>query len=93
MKVRLQPVRIYMRRIWKGTFHGGTPLSAAISTDVGQTWKHVKDIENRTNHDAAYPSVTFVGNEVLVAYYSRSTKWKRDTEITLRIFEVDQFYA
>lgn len=70
-----------------------TPLSAAISTDEGQTWKHVKDIENRTNHDAAYPSVTFVGNEVLVAYYSRSTKWKRDTEITLRIFEVDQFYA
>ena len=70
-----------------------TPLSSAISKDEGRTWQHVKDIDNRTDHDAAYPSVTFVGNEALVAYYSRSTKWKRDTEITLRIFEIDQFYA
>ncbi len=28
-----------------------------------------------------------------VAYYSRSTKWKRDAEVTLRIFRVEQFYG
>jgi len=70
-----------------------TPLSAAISTDEGRNWKHVNDVDNRTDFDAAYPSVTFVGNEALIAYYSRSTRWKRDSEVTLRIFNVDQFYT
>lgn len=70
-----------------------TPLSAAISSDEGQTWKHVTDIDNRKNFDAAYPSVTFVGDEALIAYYSRSTRWKRDAEVTLRIFNIDQFYS
>lgn len=70
-----------------------TPLTAAISKDEGQTWSHYKDIDNRKDRDAAYPSVTFVGDEALVAYYSRSTKWKRDSEVTLRIYDVGQFYA
>ncbi len=69
------------------------PLTAAISTDEGETWTNFRDIDNRENRDAAYPSVTFVGDEALVAYYSRSTKWKRDAEITLRIYNIDQFYA
>jgi len=69
------------------------PLTAAISRDEGETWTNFRDIDNRANRDAAYPSVTFVGNEALVAYYSRSTKWKRDAEITLRIYSIDQFYA
>lgn len=70
-----------------------TPLSAAISKDEGQTWEHVKDIDNRPGRDAAYPSVTFVGDEALIAYYSRSTKWKRDAEVTLRIYRTEQFYG
>lgn len=70
-----------------------TPLSSAISTDEGNTWTRAKDIDARSNHDAAYPSVSFVGDEALVAYYSRPTRWKRDTEITLRIYNVEQFYA
>jgi len=69
------------------------PLTAAISKDEGETWTNFRDIDNRADCDAAYPSVTFVGDEALVAYYSRSTKWKRDTEITLRIYNIDQFYT
>ena len=69
------------------------PLSAAISQDEGQTWTNFRDIDNRKNRDAAYPSVTFVDDETLVAYYSRSTKWKRDSEITLRIYKIEQFYS
>lgn len=68
------------------------PLTAAISRDEGQTWENFRDIDNRPQRDAAYPSVTFVGDEVLVAYYSRSTKWKRDSEVTLRIYNTEQFY-
>jgi sialidase-1 len=70
-----------------------TPLTAAISKDEGETWTNFRDIDNRKDYDAAYPSVTFVGDEALVAYYSRSTKWKRDSEITLRIYKIDQFYS
>jgi len=69
------------------------PLCSAISEDEGKTWRHVNDIDNRQDRDAAYPSVTFVGNEALVAYYSRSTRWKRDAEVTLRIFKTEQFYS
>jgi sialidase-1 len=70
-----------------------TPLTAALSRDEGQSWTHFKDIDNRPDWDAAYPSVTFLGDEALVAYYSRSRKWKRDSEVTLRIFGIDQFYG
>ncbi|MBA2115570.1 sialidase family protein [Bremerella alba] len=69
-----------------------TPLSVAISDDEAKTWKHVKDIDNRKNFDAAYPSVTFVDDEALITYYTRSAKWKRDSEITQRIYKIDQFY-
>ncbi len=70
-----------------------TPLSAAISQDDGKTWGHFKDIDARPAFDAAYPSITFVNDEAFIAYYSRSTHWKRDSEITLRIYQVQQFYA
>jgi sialidase-1 len=70
-----------------------TPLTAAISRDEGETWTNYHDIDNRADYDAAYPSVTFVGDEALIAYYTRPTAWKRDSEVTLRIFNIDQFYA
>lgn len=70
-----------------------TPLTAAISRDEGKTWTNFRDIDNREDHDAAYPSVTFVGEEALVAHYSRSSQWKRDSNVTLKIYEVNQFYA
>jgi len=68
------------------------PLTVAISRDEGKNWIHVADIDRRENRDAAYPSLTFVGGEALIAYYSRSTKWKRDCEVTLRIYPIEAFY-
>ncbi|TWU26704.1 Sialidase precursor [Novipirellula galeiformis] len=70
-----------------------TPLSVAISDDEAKTWKHVQDIDNRNNFEVAYPSATFVDDEVLVAYYSRDTKGSRGSEVTLRIYKTDQLYA
>lgn len=69
-----------------------TPLTAAVSRDEGKSWTNFRDVDSRKDFDAAYPSVTFVGNEALVTYYSRPTKWKRDSEITLKVFQIDQFY-
>lgn len=70
-----------------------TPLTAAVSTDEGETWGRFRDIDARPNHDAAYASVYFQGQEALIAYYTRPTKWARDSEILLKIFRVPQFYA
>lgn len=69
-----------------------SPLTAAVSRDEGQTWKHVQNIDGRSTHDSAYASLFFQDNEVLVAYYCRSMTWARDTELMLKAFKVDQFY-
>ena len=68
-----------------------TPLTCAVSHDEGRSWEHVQDIDRREEHDAAYASVCFHGDEALVAYYSRGTYWARDCEITLRIYRTSQF--
>jgi len=68
-----------------------TPLTAAVSRDEGKTWEHVQDIDARPDHDAAYPSVYFQGDEALICYYTRPTSWARDSEIVLKIFGIEQF--
>ena len=70
-----------------------TPLSVAISKDEGQTWGHYHDIDARPAHDAAYPSVFFQEDEAVVTYYTRPTSWSRDTEVMLKIFNIEQFYG
>jgi hypothetical protein len=42
-------------------------------------------------HDAAYPSVAFVGDEALAANYTRRAAWARDCEILLKIFPTAAF--
>jgi sialidase-1 len=69
-----------------------TPLTAAISRDEGKTWRLFKDIDSRPDFDSAYPSVFFCGNEVLVLHYSHNHSWARDSEVVLRIYDIDQFY-
>ena len=67
------------------------PLTAAISRDEGQTWENIKDIENHLGYDSAYAAVTFVDDEALVTYYTRSTATYGES-VKLRIFSIDWFY-
>ncbi|MBL8849316.1 MAG: exo-alpha-sialidase [Planctomycetaceae bacterium] len=62
--------------IWNNTFdanagHGGarTPLSTAISTDDGRTWRNFKPLESDPEHTYAYTSVLFLRNRMLFTYY------------------------
>ena len=62
--------------IWNNTYdpnagHGGarTPLSTAISTDDGRTWRNIKSLESEPGHTYAYTSVLFLKNRVLFTYY------------------------
>jgi len=58
-----------------GTGHGGkrTPLAAAISRDGGKTWGKARNLEDDPNRAFSYPSLTFVGERVLLTYYDGST--------------------
>ena len=67
------------------------PLTAAISKDEGKTWENIKDIENHLGYDSAYAAVTFVDNEALVTYYTRSAATYGES-VKLKIFSIDWFY-
>lgn len=65
--------------IWNDTFtagvgHGGrrTPLTAAISSDEGATWKTVGHLENDSNRTFAYTSLTFVRDRAVLSYWDSS---------------------
>jgi sialidase-1 len=70
--------------IWNNTFdpkagHGGkrTPLTAAISTDDGKTWKHVRDLEADADRAFAYTSIAFVRDCAVLTYYVSEPKTNR----------------
>ena len=69
------------------------PLTAAISKDEGKTWTNFKDIERREGYLSGYPSISLVGDEALVTYYHSSRSMSRDTDLRLKIFDVDWFYS
>jgi len=54
-----------------GASHGGqrTPLTAAISSDEGKTWRHRRDLESDATASYAYTSVLFHRDRVLLSYY------------------------
>ena len=79
--------------IWNHSSDGRSriPLTAAISKDDGETWSNVRNLEDDANHSFAYPSITFVGDEVLLTYY-RSKHERRGWDLKLKILPVSWFY-
>ena len=69
------------------------PLTTAISKDEGKTWANFKDIERREGYISGYPSISLNGDEALVTYYHSSRSMSRDTDLRLKIFDVDWFYS
>jgi sialidase-1 len=85
--------------IWNNTFdpkagHGGkrTPLTAAVSSDDGKTWKHVRDLEADADRTFAYTSVTFVRDRVVLTYYLSEPKTNRLSS-RFRSLPVGRLYA
>ena len=65
--------------IWNNTFtadagHGGrrTPLTAAISTDEGQSWQQMRDLESSQQKTFAYVSLTFIKGNAVITYWEGS---------------------
>jgi sialidase-1 len=62
--------------IWNDTFtagagHGGKrrPLTAAVSSDDGRTWRNRQVLENRPDQTYSYISVAFVGGRLVTTYW------------------------
>lgn len=62
--------------VWNNTFtpgagHGGsrTPLTAAVSSDQGQTWRHMRNLETDPKLTFSYTSLTFVGSRAVMSYW------------------------
>jgi len=68
-----------------------SPLTSAISKDDGETWEHVRNLETNDKHAFAYPSITFLDDEVLLTYY-RSRYEITGWELKLKIIPTDWFY-
>lgn len=90
------PDRDRLLLIWNCVASDGntprTPLTVAVSDDEGRTFRVLGDIDQRDGH-AAYAAVTFQDGEALVTYYSRDAHWARDSEVTLKIYEVEHWLA
>ena len=61
------------------------PLTTAISTDEGKTWKHVRNLEDTEGGNYCYASMTFNGRDVILSYYERGA-------LKVCIADVDWFY-
>ena len=70
-----------------------TPLTVAISSDEGQTWKHVKNIEDNPTRTYGYPSITFLDDEVLLTYYESTKLTIGDCSLKLCIVPLSWIYA
>ncbi len=46
------------------------PFTAAISRDEGETWEHLKNIEDKPGDQWAYPAVTWVDDVALLTYFN-----------------------
>jgi sialidase-1 len=54
-----------------GKGHGGqrNPLTAAISSDDGQTWKNVRNLESNLTRSYAYTSLMFTRGRAVMSYW------------------------
>jgi len=65
------------------------PLTAAISEDEGETWKHFRNLEDGPNDAWAYPAVTWIKDRALISYFN----YKGGISLQLRIVPVLWFHG
>ena len=84
--------------IWNNTFkkgagHGGkrTPLTAAISSDEGKTWRSVRNLETNKSKTYSYTSVAFVRDRAVLSYWDSGASGKYS--LRFRSLPVSWFYG
>lgn len=64
------------------------PLSSAVSKDEGETWTHIKNIEDAPDDSWAYPAVTWAGTDALLTYFN----YKGGLSLKIKKLPVEWFY-
>lgn len=97
--IRVIPSTGDLLLVWNDTYvpdadHGGprTPLTAAISTDDGQTWRHQRNLESDAARTYAYTSLTFVRDRAVLSYWDEDRKTARYSS-RFRSLPISWFYA
>ncbi len=73
------------------------PLTAAVSTDDGDTWGQFRNLEDTPGCGFDYTSITFIDDAVLLTYHqtewfsSEITDWGRS--LKLKVLPVEWFYG
>ena len=70
--VNLEDGRVAL--IYNDTERGRSPLSVALSSDQGVTWKKVLDLENEPGKEFSYPAMIQTSDGMLAATYT----WRRE---------------
>ena len=85
-------VLIFNDTFTPGAGHGGkrTPLTAAVSSDEGLTWKNVGNLEADARKTFSYTSLTFVRDRVVMSYWESGEG--RQLSCRFRSIPVSWFY-
>lgn len=65
------------------------PLTSAISRDEGETWMHIKNVDEGPSMGYAYPSILFYDDRVYMTYYHNDGRW---IHLKLKAVPVDGLY-
>lgn len=97
--IRVIPSTGDLLLVWNDTYHpdadhGGarTPLTTAISTDGGETWRDKRQLESDESRTYAYTSLAFVRDRAVLSYYDEDRKTGRYSS-RFRSLPVSWFYG
>jgi sialidase-1 len=80
--------------VWNNSPDKRYPLTAAVSSDEGETWKNIRDLDTTPDRTFAYTSIEFLKDRVLFTYYVGPLPGVRDGQWSLKLKAVplDWFY-
>ena len=77
--------------IWNNSDDKRRPLTSAISSDEGENWKNIKNLESEENWEYSHSSVEFLNENTLLFYnlYDPKTRW---ISLKLKKIPIKWFY-
>jgi sialidase-1 len=76
--------------VWNHHPTSRVPLTAAISPDQGETWSHIRNVDEGPSSGYAYPSILFHDAEVYLTYYHNDGRF---LHLKLQVLPIEWFYG
>src|SRR4051812_32559941 len=83
--IKRHPKTGHLILIWNNSPDKRYPLTAAVSTDEGETWTHVHDLDTTPDHTFSYTSIEFLKDRAPFTYYVGPQPGVRDGEWSLKL--------